>query len=820
MMFTESSLITSTFCRVRSSGKSEALLIGGYSGSGKTRLVESVLKYLDVDGVSSHVVTLKSDERSSSSVITQALDRLCVVIKEKSSEEECQRINARLVDAFADSSFLLELLPNAKLLYDAKRAKPSLHQGSEIQSNSASFILRLFMRAVSNKDRPVVLFLDDLQWCDNASLEIVQDILSDTKSDSCVYFIGCFRDTECNSDHPIFKMMEAMNTNNVAIKLLGLGGVNRNELNCMTSDALCILPRHCKELSDILHTKTRGDPYFAIEMLKELVDQRLLQFNFQRRRWVWNEASIMYLDVTTNVLNLLKTKMMTMPKEIQAALKVCSCFSSIDSQKIVACLSESAEYSNLRDELDRAVEEGFLDKVGDGGYKFVHDRVKEAAYGLIRETERNGFHYGVGMMMLSSSNVGDSLVQTVTDQINRGGVTIQSGKDRIAVAELNYKAGTQAMTQSAFVKALSYFETAKNLLPTDYWQSQYYFGIRLFLSLSNAAFACGHGEMADEALESILREAKCLEDKLDAYYFKNNLLFHRGQANVAFSKCAEVLQELGETIPKEVGSRDLVDMVEKVLHFFKSQRDDQLLHFKEIDSQVHFYLMQFYHQLSFFAYFGQTPSLQAFLSCRSVAIAIQCGFCKYSSIALASFASILCGKFKDVSNGYRIGSVALQLLTRFEATSLIPAVYLHFYGMVAHHKEPILDVSDKLHKGFQIGMSVGDSTIALMNGLHYIQKSFVGGRNLNVISKDIEYQLELCDTHGDRRTKRFMSLFNETICQVKAKTDIISTGEGAAEQDEAMKIEGFSEVILFHRIIQTFWLGVSCSKYLIVIRFG
>jgi hypothetical protein len=133
--------------------------------------------------------------------------------------------------------------------------------------------------------------------------------------------------------------------------------------------------------------------------------------------------------------------------------------------------------------------------------------------------------------------------------------------------------------------------------------------------------------------------------------------------------------------------------------------------------------------------------------------------------------------------------------------------------MVAHNKEPILDVSDKLLKGFQIGMSVGDSTIALMNGLHYVQKSFVGGRKLNVISKDIEYQLELCDTHGDRRTKRFMSLFNETICQVKAKTDISSTGEGAAEQDEVMKIEGFSEVILFHRIIQTFWLGVSCSKY-------
>jgi hypothetical protein len=510
----ESSLISTTFCRVRASGNSEALLIGGYSGSGKTRLVEGVLKY--IDGVSCHVVSHKSEE-SSTSVISEALDQLCASIKENCSEEECQTINSRLMEAFgSDFSILEEILPSTKLLHDTKRAKPFApkHHSSEIQSNSPSFILRLFLRAVSSKEKPVVLFLDDLQWCDRTSLEIVHDILSDTKDSPCVYFLGCFRDNEVGSAHPIFKFIEKMSKNNTPVQLLGLSGVNRSELNCMISDALCILPRHCKDLSDIIHSKTKGDPYFALEMLSALVDQGLLQFSYSKRQWIWNQANIMYLDVTSNVLHLLKNKMLTMSKEMQTALKVCSCFGSGIDSRLVGCLSESVEYISLRDELERAVEEGFMDKIGEG-YKFVHDRVREAAYGLIQEWDKNGYHYQVGMALLSSSKVGDSLVPIMIDQINHGiGESIQSEKDRIAIAELNYKAGSQMMTNSCFVKAFSYFETAKLLLPEDHWISQYYFSIRLFLSLSNAAFACGHGNLADETLDEILREAKCLEDKL------------------------------------------------------------------------------------------------------------------------------------------------------------------------------------------------------------------------------------------------------------------------------------------------------------------
>ena len=523
----ESSLITSTFCRVRTSGKSEALLIGGYSGSGKTRLVESVLKY--IDGISCHVVSHKS-EQSSISVITQALDQLCACIKKSCTEDEYLRINSRLVEAFgSDFSILEKVLPSTKLFYDTTRAKPFIpkHQGIEIQNNSVSYILQLFMRAVSSQERPVVLFIDDLHWCDDTSLEIVHDIVSDTKGSSCVYFIGCFRDNEIGSEHPIYQLMENMNMNNIPVQSLGLSGVNRNELNCMTSDALCILPRHCKDLADIIHSKTKGDPYFALEMLRALVDRGLLQFNFPKRRWTWNQANIMYLDVTSNVLHLLKSKMMSMPNQMQTALKVCSCFGSGVDNLLVGCLSEFEEYSSLRGELDQAVEEGFMEKVGEG-YKFVHDRVKEAAYSLIEEKDRNGYHYQVGMVLLSSPNVDDSLVSIMIDQINHGvGESVQSEKDRILIAELNYKAGGTAMAHSGFVKAFSYFETAKSLLPEDHWTSQYYFSIRLFLSLSNAAFACGYGNLADEALNAILREAKCLEDKLVSNFLYCNCMCSR-----------------------------------------------------------------------------------------------------------------------------------------------------------------------------------------------------------------------------------------------------------------------------------------------------
>ncbi len=835
----ERSLITSTFCRVKASGKSEALLIGGYSGSGKTRLVENVLKY--IDGIEScHVVSHKSSQ-SSIPAITQTLDQLCVSIKKGCSDDEFTRINSRLVEAFGpDFSILQKVLPNTKLFHDTKRAEPVApkHQGSEIQSNSVSYILQLFMRAVSSQERPVLLFMDNLQWCDETSLEIVHDIVSDRKDSSCVYFLGCFRDNEIGSEHPIYQLMGNMNMNNIPVQLLGLGGVNRNELNCMTSDALCILPRHCKDLSDIIHTKTKGDPYFALEMLSALVDRGLLQFDFAKRRWVWNQANIMYLDVTSNVLHLLKSKMMSMPKQIQTALKVCSCFGSGVDTLLVRCLSDSAEYSTLRDELDRAVKEGFMEKVGKH-YKFVHDRVKEAAYDLIEEKDRNGYHHQVGKTLLASPNVDDSLVSVMIDQINYGvGESIQSEKDRVAIAELNYKAGVTAMTHSGFVKAFSYFETAKLLLPENHWASHYYFSIRLFLSMSNAAFACGYGNLADEALDAILREGKCLEDKLvsiwnlhpcivyivvislnyshhsllqDAYYFMNNLLFHRGQTKAAFTKCTEVLGELGESIPTEVDPKELDNMLKKVMTFLTNFSDDDLFCYRECDNRHHFYIMQFYQQLVWLAFFGQSTSMQSYLSCRSVEIAIRVGFCKYTAVAMSSVAALLCGVSKDIPNGYRLGRVAISMLTRFNATSLIPVVYLGFYGMVAFNSEPIMHCADQLHMGFQIGMSVGEPTIALMNGLHYIQKSFVGGRNLVVLSNEIDYQLEISETHDDNRAKRFMGLFKETLCQIidknKARADTTTLSEGAGALDEAIKIEGFSEVVFFHRVIQSYWLG-------------
>ena len=524
----ESSIITSTFCRVKTSGNSEALLVGGYSGSGKTRLVESVLKY--IDGVPCHVISHKSEE-SSSSVIIQALDKLCVSIEEKCSAQECLEINSRLVEAFgSDFSILEKVLPNTKLFNTTKRMKrfAPKHQGSEIESNSISYILRLFVRAVSSKERPVVLFIDDLQWCDKASLEIIGAILSDSSGSSCVYFLGCFRDDEINSEseHPVFQLIENMNTNNIPVQLLRISGVNRNALNCMTSDALCILPRHCKDLSDIIHSKTKGDPYFALEMLNALVDRGLLQFSFSKRRWTWNHANIMYLDVTSDVLHFLKTKMMSMPKQMQTALKVCSCFGVGIGSVLVKHLCDSDVYSTLQNQLNLAVEEGFVEKVGDG-FKFVHDRVKEAAYSLLQEHERNRFHFQVGMILLNSSNVDESLVPLIADQVNHGvGESMHSTDDCNDISELNYKAGCIAMTRSGFLKAFCYFETAKSLLPQNHWKSQYYYSIRLFLSLSNAAFACGRVNLADEALSAILKEGKRLEDKLVSFLCKIRLSTH------------------------------------------------------------------------------------------------------------------------------------------------------------------------------------------------------------------------------------------------------------------------------------------------------
>ncbi|KAL7543378.1 hypothetical protein ACHAXR_013105 [Thalassiosira sp. AJA248-18] len=620
----EQSRITDVFCRVSLTGESEALFIEGFSGSGKSKLVQSVVSYVDVAG--GYIVQKKFDQISQErpmSVVLAAFDELCPLISNKLSPAELNDIVIELMAVFGNHlSTLVRVLPNVALLSPQLNAilpSDSDHQAhnnnTEINTSKVYFILQLFMRVVSSKSHPVMLFLDDLHWADCASLDMLQNILSDIKGASCVYFIGSYRVNEVPKDHATFRFMDVLKSCNVQLTTVRLDGMGIEDVNHIISDALGIFPRICKPLSQLVLRKTEGNPLFVLECLRSLVDRDLLQYSFRERRWVWDTDKISAEDLADNVCELLSTKMMSLPENTQLALKIASCFgNTINSTIVKTLMLASPKFSRFGIELEKAVKEGFMNIMDNAGsaYRFAHDKVREAAYGLIPEEERNQFHHDIGMLLYGATqkqgqNI-DDCIFTLVDQINH--LKIQDPSLCITIAELNHKAASKAMDNSNCDAAYFYSNASIKLLPPDRWQHHYDLSRRIFLVQGNAAMSLGHIKEATSALDEILCHGKSLSDKLDAYYLKISLLHARQEGKGAYDLIVEVLEQLGEVIPAAVDPASFMNTVEKIQEQLSRIKESDLISMKAMESPFHYSLMQFYNQVCFISYFVNPPMLK------------------------------------------------------------------------------------------------------------------------------------------------------------------------------------------------------------------
>lgn len=327
---------------------------------------------------------------------------------------------------------------------------------------------------------------------------MLQYVLSDMKGASCIYFMGSYRSNEVPADHAIFSFMNDLESCNVRSSKIHLDGMEIDDVNHIISDALGTLPRICKPLSQLVLRKTKGNPLFVLECLRSLVDRDLVSYSFRERRWAWDTDAISSEGIADNVSELLTVKMIGLSVDAQLALKIASCFgTSISSKVVTTLMAASSKFDALQRELDRAVDDGFINKDGSGRmYKFSHDKVREAAYGLISEGERDQFHYSIGMLLYHATERGDidDIIFLLVDQINHG--EIQDPKLRISVALLNYHAASKAMRNSNIEAAEFYANAAIKLLPKDHWQSKYELSLQVFLVLGNAAYTNGHSKEA------------------------------------------------------------------------------------------------------------------------------------------------------------------------------------------------------------------------------------------------------------------------------------------------------------------------------------
>mmetsp|Transcript_7945 Transcript_7945/g.17919 ORF Transcript_7945/g.17919 Transcript_7945/m.17919 type:complete len:1329 (+) Transcript_7945:91-4077(+) len=819
----EVSSITDAFCRV-SSGKSEAFFIKGFSGSGKSMLVNSLKARVDM--AEGYVLIHKFDQMSKERPLLEVIsvfNDLCPLIRERRSQQDLLVIVKNLMEVFGtDFSVLARLLPNIVSL--SPQLKPTVDEkegGDQMNLRSICFTLQRFMRVVSSKSHPVMLFLDDLQWCDNSALTVVERILSDVIGSSCLFFVGSYRSNEVQEDHAIFPLMDSLRSYGVPTTDLSLEGLNPEDLNTMVSDAMCMFPRTCEPLSDMVFQKTKGNPFFVLAFLRSLVDGGLLEYSIRKRRWVWDEDRISSMDITGNVLHLLSSKMSGLSENTQSALKVAACFGIKIKESVVGYLSTTSEYTNICNWLEQVVNEGFMIKAGTSDFKFVHDKVREAAYSLIPDGEKNQHHYSLGKSLYSMTKGKDvdDIIFSIADQINHGidSLPLRSPESRVDLAKLNEMAGVKAVECSDYVTARSYLSIALSLLPTDHWKSHYDQSLRLSFLLAKSAYSRGDVMKAQGILQEILRECSCIEDKLPAYFLLVTILHTCGDVVDAYITCNEVLSQLGEEIPQSLDPKETTKMMEATSKMVECITDTDLLEMKEMDEKLSISL-KFYNLMATVAYFAK-PKMFNFIVCRMVQLTIKHGVCKYSIMGLVQYAAGVLNSAKDIQGASRIGNAAMSCWKkRFHRAEMLPNLYVVYYGLVAFYSKPLQNTIDMLRQGFDVGMSLGDSGTAFLNATQQVKNSIIAGENLPTLLKKVDYYLELTDLYKNELTKTYLLIFRDTISTLIDKGESTSSKSNSndATVENAMNNAHCSKTMYFHRAIQAYWLGHSerCHHYI------
>ncbi len=327
-------------------------------------------------------------------------------------------------------------------------------------------MFRRFIGVFARPEHPLALFLDDLQWLDAATLDLLEDLLTQTDVQHLL-LIGAYRDNEVDAAHPLMRKLTAIRSSGAKVREIELGPLDHGHIGQLIADALHCRLEDVASLSELVHAKTAGNPFFVLQFLHALADQRLLAFDHQAQRWSWNVDRIHAKGYTDNVVELMVGKLARLPDETQEVLQQMACLGNVVDLSTLAIILGTSEVE-VHTALWEAVRADLVERLS-GAYRFVHDRVREAAYSLIPETQRAAAHLRIGRLLVARTppEKREDAIFEIVNHLNRGAALISEPEERDQLADLNLIAGKRAKGLTAYASALAYFTAGAAFLPAE-----------------------------------------------------------------------------------------------------------------------------------------------------------------------------------------------------------------------------------------------------------------------------------------------------------------------------------------------------------------
>jgi PAS domain S-box-containing protein len=731
--------LLASFERVVASGTPELVLVSGYSGIGKSSVVNELHKVLvPPRGL---FASGKFDQYKRDipyATLARALQSLIRPLLSK-SEAELQNWRDALQEALGPNGRLIvDLVPELKLIIGEQPPVPDL--SPQDAQGRFQLVFRRFIGVFAQREHPVALFLDDLQWLDAATLDLLDDLL--TRPDvRHLMLIGAYRDNEVNSAHPLMRKLEAIRQAGAIVHEIILAPLACEDLGRLIADSLHCEPDRVTPLAQLVHEKTAGNPFFAVQFISALAEEALLAFDHASGRWSWDLSRIQAKGYTDNVADLMVGKLSRLPVETKKALQESACLGNsveIATLSIVHGTSEEEVHSDLWE----AVRLEFIVRL-EGSYKFVHDRVQEAAYSLVPEQLRAEAHLRIGRLLAAhtSAEKREEAIFEIVNQLNRGAALITSRDEREQLAELNLMAGKRAKTSTAYASALKYLVAGAALLADDCWERRHELTFALELHRAECEFLTGQSAAAVERLTMLSSRAANTVELATVACLRVDVYTTLDQSDRAVGVCLDYLQHLGvEWSPhptKEEGRREY----DRIWSQLGSRAIEDLIELPLMSDPASLATLDVLTKVLPPALFTDA-NLLSLAICRAVNLSLERGNSDGSCVAYVWLGQIGGPHFGNYKAGFRFGRLGYELVEKRGLKRFQARTYMVFGSHVMPWTKHVRTGRDLVHRTFEAANKIGDLTFAAYSCINLNTNLLAAGDPLVEVQREAENGLE------------------------------------------------------------------------------
>ncbi|MBD2163143.1 AAA family ATPase [Calothrix membranacea FACHB-236] len=788
--------LLTTFKRV-TSGKTEMILVSGSSGVGKTALVNELHK--PITRQRSYFINGKFDHFQRDIPLSgwvQALRNLIGQILLE-TDAQIQEWKAKITSALGTQcQVITDVIPELEKIIGQQPVVAEL-TGIAAQ-NRFHLLFKKILQVFTSKEHPLVIFLDDLQWADTASLKFIQLLMSETASivageaeylsenKGSLLLIGAYRDNEVSNLHALNLTLQEISKNEAIVNTIKLSNLSQVDLNNLITDTL-----HCREviavpLTQMVFAKTKGNPLFASQFLKSLHDDGLIKLNFDVGYWQYDIAKIKILSLTDDVVEFMGMQIEKLPINTQNLLKLAACIGNEFDLKTLAIINEKSVIDTASD-LWQALFQGLILPLNNGynfipidgreesnnlpissyqlpKYKFVHDQIQQAAYSLIPEEPKKPIHLKIALLLLSNIPLAereDKIFELVSQfNVALEFITDQAKRDDLAV--MNLTAGRKALISTAYSSAFYYLTTGIELLSDNSWDTKYELTLALYETAAEAAYLASKFEQMEKLVEVVLLKANTLLEKAKVYEVRIQAYGGQGKEIDAINIFLDFLKMFGIDFPERPSQSYVQQEIKRTALNLTNKRIEDLIDLPEMREAKAMAMMRILAIGMTFTS-QSVPELIPLICLKQINLSLEYGNSRSSALAYVGYGLILCNVMGDIESGYKFCYLALNLVDKFNAQEFKAKILDTFNRFIRHLREHIRKSIKPLLEAYTAGLETRDLEYAAYSINAYSYYLYFSGKDLSYLKQEIATYSQAIYKINQKRIFNYNEIYRQVV---------------------------------------------------------